>query len=168
MQITETLSDGLKRELKVVIGAKELDERLNARLDELKDKVRLSGFRPGKVPVAHLRKVYGRSVMAEVLEQTIEETTGKALSERNEKPASPPAIAFARQEKVLEEVMDNNADLEFTMSFEVLPAITLAEMKSLTVEKPVAEVSAEQVDKALERLREGNVAYEGALSRSTS
>lgn len=160
MQITETLSDGLKRELKVVIGAKELDERLNARLDELKDKVRISGFRPGKVPVAHLKKMYGRSVMAEVLEQTIEETTGKALSERNEKPASPPAIAFAKQEAVLEQVMDSGADLEFTMSFEVLPTITLVEMKSLSVEKPVAEIGADQIDKAMDRLREGSMTYE--------
>jgi trigger factor len=160
MQITETLSDGLKRELKVVIGAKELDERLNARLDELKDKVRISGFRPGKVPVAHLKKVYGRSVMAEVLEQTIEETTGKALSDRKEKPASPPSIAFAKQDSVLEQVMESGADLEFTMSFEVLPTFSLVELKTLTVEKPVAEVAAEQVDKALARLREGSMAYD--------
>ncbi len=163
MQVTETLSDGLKRELKVVIDAKELDERLSQRLDELKDKVRLSGFRPGKVPVTHLRKLYGKSVMAEVLEQAIEETQTKALADRNEKPASRPAIALPDQEKdgnVLEKVMDEGHDLEFTMSFEVLPEIPVADLKTLTIEKPVAEVTQTEIDKALDRLREGNLAYE--------
>ncbi len=163
MQITETLSDGLKRELKVVIGAKELDERLSAKLDELKGKVRLSGFRPGKVPVNHLRKVYGRSVMAEVLEQAIEETTTKALADRNEKPASRPSIALAesgKEESVLEKVMDKGHDLEFTMAFEVLPEIPLADLKTLTVEKPVAQVGEDQVERSLERLQEGNLSYE--------
>ena len=68
MQVTETLADGLKRELKVVIGQGELDERFAARLGEVKDTVQLKGFRKGKVPTAHLKKLYGRSVMAEVLQ----------------------------------------------------------------------------------------------------
>ncbi len=66
MQITETSSEGLKRKLKVVVGAAELEQRFSARLGELKDRVQLKGFRKGKVPVAHLRKVYGKAVMAEV------------------------------------------------------------------------------------------------------
>ena len=70
MQITETLSEGLKRELRVVIGAAELDERLNAKLDELKDKVQLKGFRPGKVPIGHIKKVYGRSATLAGLSQS--------------------------------------------------------------------------------------------------
>jgi trigger factor len=163
MQITETLSDGLKRELKVVIDAKELDERLSARLDELKDKVRISGFRPGKVPVTHLRKVYGRSVMAEVLEQAIEETTSKALADRNERPASRPSIALAdteKEESVLEKVMKDGRDLEFTMSFEVLPKIPLTDLKTISVEKPVAPVGQDEIDRAFDRLREGNLSYE--------
>ncbi|MCC2111889.1 MAG: trigger factor, partial [Hyphomicrobiales bacterium] len=67
MQVTETLSEGLKREFKITIPAKELDEKLQARLDDLKDRVQIRGFRPGKVPVAHLRRLYGRSAMAEVI-----------------------------------------------------------------------------------------------------
>jgi trigger factor len=163
MQITETLSDGLKRELKVVIGAKELDERLSARLDELKDKVRISGFRPGKVPVTHLRKVYGKSIMAEVMEQAIDETASKAPADRNEKPAGRPTIALAESAKdasVIDQVLNSGHDIEFTMSYEVLPEIPVADLKSITVEKPVAEVSEEQVGKALDRLRENNLSYE--------
>ena len=160
MQITETLSEGLKRELKVVIDAKELDDRLNAKLDQLKDKVRLSGFRPGKVPMAHIKKLYGRSVMAEVLEQTIEETSTKAISDRKERPAARPAVSLVKEEGVIEGVMDSGHDLEFKLSFEVLPTIALADLKSLTVEKPVAPIGQEQIDKALDRLREGNLAYD--------
>jgi trigger factor len=160
MQVTETVSEGLKRELKVVIGSSELDARLNTKLDELKDKVQLKGFRPGKVPVDHIRKVYGRSAFAEVLQETIDETSVKALEGRDERPAFRPAISFFEEETVLERVMNNKADLEYTMSFEVLPKIQLAELKTLKVEKPVAEVSAEEIDKALSRLQENYVNYD--------
>ena len=76
MQVTETLSEGLKREYKVVVPAAELDAKVNARLDELKDRVRINGFRPGKVPVTHLKRMYGRSAMAEV-EMPLRSTTGR-------------------------------------------------------------------------------------------
>ncbi|MEI9805462.1 MAG: trigger factor family protein [Pseudolabrys sp.] len=75
MQVTETLSEGLKREFKVVVPAAELDAKVNSRLDEMKDRVRINGFRPGKVPVAHLKRMYGRSAMAEVIEATVRDTT---------------------------------------------------------------------------------------------
>ena len=77
MQVTETLSEGLKRELKIVVPATDLEARLTTRLGELKDQVRIKGFRPGKVPMAHLRKVYGRSVMAEIVQQTVTETSNR-------------------------------------------------------------------------------------------
>jgi trigger factor len=71
MQVTETLSQGLKREFRVVLPASELEERLSGELATLKDRVRINGFRPGKVPVAHLRRLYGRSVMAEVVQNAV-------------------------------------------------------------------------------------------------
>ena len=160
MQITETVSEGLKRELKVVIGAKELDERLHAKLDEMKDKVHLKGFRPGKVPLDHIKKVYGRSAMAEVLQQAVEESSSKALSGRDERPAFQPSIKLAEEESVLDRMIGGEHDLEFTMSFEVLPKIDLAELKSLKVEKPVAEVAEEETGKALGRIQEANVNFE--------
>jgi trigger factor len=160
MQITETVSEGLKRELKVVIDAQELDERLSAKLDEVKDKVQLKGFRPGKVPVEHIKKVYGRSLMAEVLEQAVQETSNKAISERDERPAFQPAIAFEDEASVLERAMAGGSDLAYTMSFEILPQIELVDFKTLTIEKPVAEVSDEEIDKAITRIRESNTGYE--------
>ena len=82
MQVNETLAEGLKRELKVTIPASELDARLSERLEDLKSRVRIKGFRPGKVPVAHLRRVYGKAAMAEVVEGVLGETTRKAIADR--------------------------------------------------------------------------------------
>jgi hypothetical protein len=88
MQVTETLSEGLKREFKVVVPAAELDAKVNVRLGELKDRVRINGFRPGKVPVAHLKRVYGRSAMAEVIEATVRDANNQIVSERGYKLAA--------------------------------------------------------------------------------
>jgi len=92
MQVSESSVTGLKRELKVVIGQGELTQRFTTRFDEFKDQVQLKGFRKGKVPLAHLKKLYGRSVMAEVLQQAVEETSRKALEERKERAAHQPNI----------------------------------------------------------------------------
>ena len=75
MQVTETLSEGLKREIKVVIPAKDMESQMNERLVDAKDKVRLNGFRPGKVPMAHMRKIYGKSVMAEMVNEFLNQKT---------------------------------------------------------------------------------------------
>jgi len=160
MQVTETLSEGLKRELKIVVGAEELNKRLDEKLDSIKDKVKLSGFRPGKVPVSHLKKVYGRSAMAEVVEETVSETTSKAMSDRDERPAFQPNIKLPEDEGTVDQVVTGQRDLEFTMEFEVLPKFELADLKDIKIERPVADSSDEEVDKALDRLREHNVAYD--------
>jgi trigger factor len=88
MQVTETLNEGLKRKLAVVIPAKDLNERLDAKLDEIKGKASLKGFRPGKVPVTHLKKMYGRSAMSEVMTDAINSTVTKTLEERAERAAA--------------------------------------------------------------------------------
>src|SRR5438552_15777878 len=90
MQVTETLSDGLKREFKVVVGAADLDKELSRKLTELAGRANIKGFRPGKVPVPHLRRVYGKSVMAEVVQEQLAEASKKLLSERDLKPAYKP------------------------------------------------------------------------------
>ncbi|MGL4397963.1 MAG: trigger factor, partial [Hyphomicrobium sp.] len=122
MQVTETARDGLKRTLKVVVAKAELGERFSVRLDEIKDRVQLKGFRKGKVPVPHLKKVYGKQVMAEVLEQAVKDTSAKAVAERNERPAVQPKIEIDQTDAgVIERVIEGDADLTYSMSFEVLP-----------------------------------------------
>jgi trigger factor len=159
MNITEVTTEGLRRELKVVVGADELERRLSARLDDLKDRVKIKGFRPGHVPKAHLRKVYGRSVMAEVVQQAVTETSREAISQRQERPAFQPNIALPEDEKEIEQIFSGSADLAYTMSFEVLPKFDSMDFGKIAVEKPVAAVTAEDIDKALERLSSANPLY---------
>lgn len=159
MQVTETSAEGLRRQLKVVIGAEELEQRLLARLDELKDRVKLKGFRPGRVPRAHLRKVYGRSVMAEVVQQAVAETSQAAITDRQERAASPPNIALPEDEAEIANIFEGKSDLAYNMSFEVLPKIDIMDLSKLAIERPVAPVADDDIDKALERLRTANVGY---------
>src|SRR5581483_8913087 len=98
MQVTETLSEGLKHEFKISVPASDLDAKAGAKLVDLKDKVRLNGFRPGKVPVTHLKKVYGRSVMAETIDQTIRDTNTQLFSERGFKLATEPKITMPTEQ----------------------------------------------------------------------
>ena len=110
MQVIETLSEGLKREFKVVVPAAELDAKVNVRLDELKDRVRINGFRPGKVPVAHLRRVYGRSAMAEVIEATVRDTNNQIVSERGYKLASDPKVTLPTEQAAVEKLIAGESD----------------------------------------------------------
>src|SRR5690349_481474 len=114
MQITETNVEGLVRELKVVVGAEELERRLSTRLDELKDRVRIKGFRPGRVPKDHLRRVYGRSVMAEVVQQAVAETSQEALQQRQERPAFQPRIQLPEDETEVGNIFAGAGDLAYT------------------------------------------------------
>lgn len=159
MEITETTSDGLKRELKVTIGASELEKRVKARLDELKNQVILKGFRPGKVPLNHLRKIYGRSVMAEVLEKTISETTQKAISDRKERPALEPDISVTEDKDEMEKVIAGDADLAYTISFEVLPEIEITDLSKLKFEKLIVDVGEEDIENGLKSIHEDAVTY---------
>jgi trigger factor len=160
MQVTEASNDGLKRTLKVVVGTGELNDRFAARLDEVKDTVQLKGFRRGKVPVQHIRKVFGRSLMAEVVQQALEDSSRKALDERKERPAFQPRIELTEDKTEIENVMAGKNDLAFTMSFEVLPEIKLADFSGLKLEKLTADVGDEEVDKAIGELATRNMAYE--------
>jgi trigger factor len=166
MQVTETLSQGLKRELKVVVGASELSERFTTRLDQVKNEVQLKGFRKGKVPVAHLRKLFGRSVMAEVLQQTVEETSRQAVSDRNERLARQPDINLTEDKDEIERVLSGQSDLAFTMSYETLPEIAIADLAALKLEREVVDVAPEAVEKGLNDLLERSIRYEVEAERA--
>jgi trigger factor len=160
MQVTETVSEGLKRQLKVVIPAADLMSRVESKLEDIKTKVRLNGFRPGKVPLAHVRQLYGRSVMAEVLEEAVGQSSAQALQERQERPAFQPDIKLPEDREAVERMISGASDLEYTMSFEILPKIELTDLKSISLEKEVAEPEADDVKNAIERLMKANVSYE--------
>ena len=155
MQVTETNAEGLKREFKVVVPAAELDARLVERLNTLKKDVRIKGFRPGKVPIAHLRRMFGKSTMAEIVQSVLSEVARKTLSERGEKAASPPDYKLSKEEGATDKVLTGNADLAYTMAYEVLPKVALADFKTIAVERPVVEVSDEAVETQVRQLAEG-------------
>jgi trigger factor len=159
MQVTETLAEGLKHEFQISVPASDIDAKAGARLVDLKDKVRINGFRPGKVPVSHLKKVYGRSVMAETIDQTIRDTNTQIFTERGFRLATEPKITMPTEEKAVEDILAGKSDLTYTVSIEVVPSIALADFKSFTVEKPVADVTDADVNDAIKRIADQNKAY---------
>src|ERR1700737_1169347 len=130
MQVTETLAEGLKHEFQISVPPSYLDAKAGARLVDLKDKVRLNGFRPGKVPVSHLKKVYGRSVMAETVEQTIRDTNSHIFTERGFRLATEPKVTMPTEQKAVEDILTGKSDLTYTVSIEAVPAIPLAHLQA--------------------------------------
>jgi trigger factor len=156
MQVTETLADGLKREYRVVVPITDLDAKVNARLVEIKNQVRINGFRPGKVPVAHLKRLYGKSVMAEAIDQAVREANASIVADRNLKLAMEPKITLPSAEGEVAEVIEGKADLAYSVAMEILPKFDLADFKSIKLEKLVADVTEEETAKALDVIAEQN------------
>ncbi|MEO6945666.1 MAG: trigger factor [Nitrobacter sp.] len=159
MQVNETLSEGLRHEFQVNIPAAEIEAKAGARLADLKDKVKINGFRPGKVPVAHLKKVYGRSVMVETIEDTIRDTNMQIVTERGFKLAGNPKVTMPTEENEVENILSGKSDLSYSVAIEVVPAIQLADFKSFAIEKPVVEVTDIDIDEAIKRIADQNRSY---------
>jgi trigger factor len=153
MQVTETLSSGLKRELSIVVPAAELNKRLDDRLAEMKDKVRINGFRPGKVPTSHLKRLAGRSEMAQIIDTVIQEAVRTTVEERKERPALNPDVKLA-DEAQIEQVIEGAADLVFSAAYELLPEFDVVDFTGIEVEKLVAEIPAEEAEQGLTQLAE--------------
>ncbi|MEQ1902003.1 MAG: trigger factor [Devosia sp.] len=160
MQVTETLNEGLKRKLNVVIPKSDLNTRLEARLGELKDRANIKGFRPGKVPATYLKKVYGKSAMAEVMQDAINATVGDALTSRSERAATQPKVDLPEDQAALNKVLDGDSDLAFEVSYEVLPAVEVMDFKSIKLDRPVVDISEADVDKEMARVFRTNRGYE--------
>lgn len=154
MQVTETLSEGLKRELKIVIPATELASKLDSYLDELKDKVRINGFRPGKVPAAHMKRMYGRQAMAEIVSKTIQESSLKAIEDRSERPALQPDIDLADDEA--EAIIEGSADLAFKVIYDLLPTFDIVDFSSIELEREIVEISEAGVMEQVEAIAANN------------
>ena len=152
MQVTETLAEGLRRELKVTVPAADLEADIEGRLDELRKTVTMKGFRRGKVPLSIVRRQYQPRVLGEVLQQTIETSWREAVEERELRPAMQPEIEITSY--------DEGKDLEFTMGMEVLPNIEFGDFSELAVTRLKAEVSDESVEDALGRLAEAEKRFE--------
>ena len=156
MQVTETGAAGLKREYRVVVPATDLEARVNERIDDLKGRVQLRGFRPGKVPAAHLKKLYGKSAMAEVIEAAVREANSKIVSDNGLKLATEPKVVLPTDEGAVEGVIEGKSDLAYTVEMEIVPPITLMDFKTMKLDRFRADVADPEVDQALQALGEQN------------
>ena len=154
MQVTQTVSEGLKREYKVVIAAADMTSRIEARLDELRRTIRLKGFRPGKVPVDLLRRQFGKNIVGEVVQQTLRDSSSDAVAQQGVRPATQPSIEDMS--------FDEGEDLEYVLAVEVMPEIETGDFSSYELENLVIEVSEDDVDRGLQRLREHSRTFTGA------
>ncbi len=156
MQITETVSEGLRREYKIVIPQGDLDEKLTGKITEIQPRMQLKGFRPGKAPISFLKKSFGKSMMGEIVEAAVTESSQKAVSDNALKPAFPPRVELSSE---LEQVVSGKSDLEFTVKVDLMPDFDLIDPATLKVEKLVADVSDDEVAEAMNRLADGTRTY---------
>lgn len=159
MQVNETLAEGLRHEFQISFSAAEIAAKADARLDDLKGKVKLDGFRPGKVPVSHLKKVYGRSLMVETIEDTIRDTNMQIVNDHGFKLAGNPKVTMPSEAKEIEDILAGKSDLNYSVAIEVVPAIELADFKTFAIEKPVVDVTDADVDEGIKRIADQNRSY---------
>lgn len=148
MQVTETLNEGLKREIKIVVPARDLEEKLNERLDHTKGKIKLNGFRPGKVPAGYLRKMYGKSFMAEILNEIVSDAPRSILADRGERSAMQPQIDIDEDEKIL----DGTADFVFSVKYEVLPKFEIKDFEHIEITREIAAIPEQEIDDQVKRV----------------
>ncbi|MCP1214492.1 trigger factor [Acetobacter orientalis] len=142
MQVTETLSEGLKRGFTITIPAADLDAKQEARLKEVAAGLKLPGFRPGKVPVSIARQRYADAVRAEVLEQAVSEALSSTLDERGLRPAGQPKVDLVSGQ-------EQGKDLEFKVETEILPEITVPDLSDLSLTRLKAVAGDEAIDKVV-------------------
>ena len=152
MQVTEILSEGLKHEFKVVLPMAELSAKLDAELANLKDKVKINGFRPGKVPSSHMKRVYGRSVMGDVLQNAVNEANQKIISDKGLRLALEPKVNFPTEQAEIEKAIAGEGDLAYTVSLESLPTFEIGTFADIELTRQVADVTDVDIQETLDRM----------------
>lgn len=161
MQVTQTHAEGLKREFEIVLPAQDLTSRMDSQLDDLRAKAQIKGFRPGKVPVAHLKRLYGRSIMADVLQEAVKEARNKMIEDNGLRVAGEPSFDVDGEDKnILERAFEQKGDLKFKVALEILPKVDVGTFDDIAIEKLVADVPEEEVDRILDALANQNRAFE--------
>lgn len=152
MQLTQTQSEGLKRQFKVVVAAADLSARYETEIENIKGRVNINGFRPGKVPVAHIKKLYGRSIMADVVQNTISDAQKKVVEDNSIRLANEPKVNLTEDKDVIEAVLEGKRDLDFSIDVEVLPKIEVMDHSGIALVREVAEVPASEIDETITRM----------------
>ena len=157
MNVTETKSEGLTREFRVSIPKGDLAAKFAEKINELQPKVNLKGFRPGKVPTAHIKKMYGKSIMSDIVNDLVQETSDKALADKALRAASRPSIKLESDQ---EKLINGEADLDYAMNLEIMPEFEPADVTAISVERMVTEPTEEEINDALKRIADNNKSYE--------
>lgn len=157
MQIVEKSGEGLSRVYGVTVPMADLNSKLEARIAEVTPTLNIKGFRPGKVPTAHVRRLYGKALMSEVVEQTLSESTQKVLEDNKLRPAGDPDLT---PEGDMNAVMDGKADLGFQIAIDVMPDFEPVDPATLSLKRPVYEPTKAEVDEAVDELAKQNRTYE--------
>ena len=163
MQIVEKSGEGLSKVFSVTVPMSDLVERLDAKIAEITPTLNIKGFRPGKVPQAHVRKLYGKSIMSEVVEQTLNETTQKVLEENKLRPAGDPDLTPNGD---MAEVIEGKADLAYDIAIEVMPEFEPTDLTKISLKRPVYEPTDAEVNEALDTVAKQNRTYETRTGKS--
>ena len=163
MQIVDKSSEGLSRVFGVTVPAADLSAKLEARIAEVTPTLNIKGFRPGKVPTAHVRKMYGKALMSEVVEQTINESTQKVFEDNKLRPAGEPEL---KPDGDMNAVVDGKADLAYEIAVEVMPDFELTDLTKISLKRPIYEPTAKEVDEAVDELAKSNRSYEPRTGKS--
>jgi trigger factor len=160
MQLTESRSEGLLRVYDVVVPASELKQKLDAKIAEVQPRVRINGFRPGKVPVSHIKKVYGPGMMQDIINEAVQNSTKEGLA--NVRAASEPSLDVKSD---MAKVMAGGEDLKFELSLEVMPDFEPTDLKKIKITRPVADVTEAQVNDSLNELAKAQRGFEEKTAR---
>ena len=156
MQIEEVKVEGLTHVFDVKVSKKDLNEKLDAKIKEMQSQVTLKGFRPGKVPVSHIRKMFGQSIMSDVVQDTVNETSQQAVNDKKLRPAGQPKIDLRANG---EQVTKGEADLEYTMTVETIPEFDPVDPSTLKFTRLLSEVQDDDLEERLSSLAQGQKAY---------
>ena len=155
MQVKQTLSEGLKREFQVVVSVSDLEKRVASELEAMKAKANIPGFRPGKVPTVHLRRLYGKQVMADVVQNAVTEANKRIVEENSLRLALEPQVKLPEDQAQVESILAGKADLELSVALEILPQFEIADHSDITLEQEVLPVTDGDIDEAINRMAEG-------------
>ena len=156
MDSVETI-DGLSRTYKVSVSKADLQKRFDERIEEIRPQMNLKGFRPGKVPASHVKKMFGKDIMGEVVQALVQETSQKTIEDADVRPAGQPEM---KMESDMEKVLSGDEDLAYEMNVDMMPDFEPVDVKKLSIKRPVADVTDEEIDARLTQIAEANPKFD--------
>ncbi len=155
MNIVETLNEGLKRAFTITIPAAEIDGKVDAQLKTMAPRMKMPGFRPGKVPTNLVRKMHGPQLQQEALNTAVQESVQKTIADARLRPAMQPEVS-------LSEDYEPGKDAEIKLSLEALPDLPEPVISDLKLERLIVDADDASVDEALRKLADGQKSFEAA------